>query len=107
MANPNLANPHDRYLKPSRLPRWVQYAGIAAFVVLIIASGVYSVTEHWRRATTALGTAMVWLTVLRLTCDSKILGVLAVRSRTFDAIFTGAVGVVLLFLSLSVDALGS
>ena len=47
------------------------------------------------------------LSVVRLTCDSKVLSVLAVRSRKFDAIFTSVVGAFILFLSSSVDSLGS
>lgn len=107
MVNPKLDNPHDRFLNPSVLPKWVQKAGVVLFVVLIALSGVYSLTEHWRRATFSLGVAMVWLAVLRFSCDSRILGVLAVRSRLFDVLFSLTTGVLLLFLSYSVDALGS
>lgn len=105
--SPNLENPHDRNLKPSRLPHWIQILGIAAFVILVAVSGFYSVTEHWRRATFALGIAMGWLAVLRSCCDSRVLGVLSVRSRTFDMLFSIVLSASLLFLSYSVDSLGS
>ena len=49
----------------------------------------------------------MFLAVLRLTCDSHILGVLAVRSQRFDALFTASVGTVMMILASSVDALGS
>ncbi|MDO4928857.1 MAG: DUF3017 domain-containing protein [Corynebacterium sp.] len=107
VASPNLENPHDQDLKSSFLPHVIQVLGIAAFVILVAVSGFYSVTEHWRRATFALGVAMVWLAVLRSCCDSKVLGVLAVRSRTFDMLFSVVLGASLLFLSYSVDSLGS
>lgn len=102
-----MINPHDANLPPSRVPAAAQWVGLALFVVLAVLSGVFSLTEHWRRATFTLGAAMLWLTALRLTCDSAKLGVLAVRSRTFDAAFTGALGAAMLFLSASVDSLGS
>ena len=63
--------------------------------------------EHWRRATFILGAAMVWLAVVRRTCDSHRVGVFAVRSRRFDSIFSAVIGAALLWLSASVDALGS
>ena len=100
-------NPHDRALKPSRLPGPVQWFFIALFVAGVALSGVYSLWEHWRRATFVLGASMVWLAFVRLTCDSARVGVLAVRSRRFDAAFTAALGGAMLFLSASVDSLGS
>lgn len=102
-----LSNPHDVHLRPSRLPRALQWAMLGAFVLLVVGSGIYAVTEHWRRATFSLGVAMLWLAVVRLSCDSKVLGVFAVRSRSFDATFTALLGAAMLFLSASVDSLGS
>lgn len=63
--------------------------------------------QYWRRATFLLRLALLWLTVVRLTCDSSRVGVLAVRSRRFDATFTGVIGALMAFLAYSVDALGS
>lgn len=103
----SLANPHDANLKPSALPPAVQWVAIGLFVVAVVVSGFYAVFEHWRRATMLLGGALVWLTVVRLTCDSSRVGVLAVRSQRFDAWFTGILGAAMVFLALSIDALGS
>lgn len=102
-----LDNPHDAGNPPSRFPAWLQWAGVALFIAFVVASGLWSFTEHWRRATFTLGVGMCWLGVLRLTCDSKILGVLAVRSVRFDAAFCLVLGGVMAFLSASVDPLGS
>lgn len=102
-----LDNPHDLGLKPSPLPRIVQTLGIALFCLALLATAGYAVTEHWRRATFILGGAMVWLAILRLSCDSKVLGLLSVRSRRFDTCFSFLLGGGLLFVSSSVDALGS
>ena len=103
---PSLDNPHDIGNAPSTLPVRVQQAMLALFVVGFIVATLFSVTEHWRRATFTLGTAMLWLTVCRLTCDSQVMGLLAVRSRRFDAMFTGAIGAALVWLAVTVDALG-
>ena len=103
----SLDNPHDLGTKPSPLPRALQWGGLTVFLIgLVVASG-FAVTEHWRRATFMLGAAMIWLALLRLTCDSRVLGVFAVRSRRFDALFCAVVGGVMAFLAASVDALGS
>ena len=67
----------------------------------------HDIDLNWRRATFTLGAGLVWLSVVRLTCDSKVLSVLAVRSQKFDAIFTSVIGAFILFLSSSVDSLGS
>lgn len=102
-----LANPHDLNLAASRVPGWMQWSGMAAFIVLLAAAAWFLFADHWRRATFALGVAMLWLAALRLTCDSAKLGVFAVRSRRFDAAFSAVAGAALMFLSASVDALGS
>ncbi|ACP32108.1 putative membrane protein [Corynebacterium aurimucosum ATCC 700975] len=103
----SLANPHDAHLKPSALPSAIQWLAIGLFVVAVVVSGFYAVFEHWRRATLLLGGALMWLAVVRLTCDSSRVGVLAVRSRRFDACFTGILGAAMAFLAFSIDALGS
>ena len=103
----NLDNPHDRALPPSRLPDAVQWICVGAFVVLVVASGLFSFLEHWRRATFALGVGMLWLAICRLVCDSRVMGVLAVRSRRFDMAFSLIAGAALVWLAVSVDALGS
>ena len=102
-----LDNPHDRGSAPSPLPIAVQRVMVALFVVGFVVSGVYAATEHWRRATFTLGAAMLWLTLMRLTCDSQVIGLVAVRSKRFDAYFTTALGAAMLWLSWSVDSLGS
>lgn len=103
----SLSNPHDAHLKPSALPPALQWLAIGLFVAAVVVSGFYAVFEHWRRATLLLGGALVWLTVVRLTCDSSRVGVLAVRSRRFDACFTGILGTAMVFMAFSIDAIGS
>lgn len=104
---PSLDNPHDIGNAPSRLPVWLQRAMLAFFVLGFITATLFSLTEHWRRATFTLGATMLWLTVCRLSCDSQVMGLLAVRSRRFDALFCTSIGVLLVWLAVSVDSLGS
>lgn len=104
---PSLDNPHDIGNPPSRLPLRAQQVMVGLFVLGFVVATLFSVTEHWRRATFSLGAAMLWLTACRLTCDSQVMGLLAVRSRRFDALFTTAAGAALVWLAVSVDALGS
>lgn len=106
-TNLQLDNPHDIGNAPSRLLPRVQQAMAWVFVAGFIASGLFAATEHWRRATFTLGASLLWLTVMRLTCDSKMIGLVAVRSKRFDALFTTALGGLMMWLAWSVDALGS
>lgn len=100
-------NPHDAALVPSRLPRWVQQLGIAGFGLLMVVTVFFFATDHWRRGAVLVGAAMLWLALLRLLCDSQVMGVLAVRSRRFDFLFCTALGASILYLALSVDPLSN
>ena len=104
---PSLDNPHDIGNPPSRLPLRAQQVMVGLFVLGFVVATLFAVTEHWRRATFTLGASMLWLTACRLSCDSQVMGLLAVRSRRFDALFTTATGAALVWLAVSVDALGS
>ncbi|MBN9644080.1 DUF3017 domain-containing protein [Corynebacterium sp. CCM 8862] len=104
---PSNLNPHDLHTKPSPLPVAVQWSLVAVLVAGLVVSVVFSLSDHWRRATFILGVSMMWLAVIRLVCDSRILGVLSVRSRRMDVLFTTGVGALLAYLAYSVDSLGS
>ncbi|WJZ01790.1 DUF3017 domain-containing protein [Corynebacterium freiburgense] len=100
-------NPHDSGNQPSSLPLRFQRVGLAIFVAGLIAACGFLATEHWRRSTFTLGCCLLWLAGLRLSCDSETLGVLAVRSQRFDAVFCSAIGGAMMFLAGTVDSLGS
>lgn len=103
----SLDNPHDLGNPPSALPRRWQWVMMAVFLAVVALSGGWAITEHWRRATFVLGAGMIWLGVVRATCDTTVVGVFAVRSRRFDIVFTVALGALMAWLAASVDALGS
>ena len=67
----SVSNPHDVHLKPSPLPGWLQWVFIALFGLGVVASGVMSLMEHWRRATFLLGAAMIWLAVGIFYCPRR------------------------------------
>lgn len=102
-----LENPHDRAVAPSPLRAFTQRILVGGFVVLIVVASVLFVMEHWRRGTLLMGGALMYLAIIRWLVDSRLMGVLAVRSRKFDSWFTAILGLAMLWLALSVDPLGS
>nr|WP_120491071.1 DUF3017 domain-containing protein [Corynebacterium lactis] len=102
-------NPHSKAEPPmgASWPLWLQYALYGALFFGIGAFAVFLGLERWRRATFALGMTMILLGVLRQYLPDSILGVFSVRSRLFDFIFCTILGAGMVFLSVSVDALGS
>lgn len=102
-----LVNPHDRAVPPSPLSTTVQRLLVGLFVLFVATAAVLFFLEHWRRGTVMLGGSLIYLGVTRWLVDSKIMGVLAVRSRKFDSSFTIILGMAMLWLALSVDPLGS
>ncbi|AGP31472.1 DUF3017 domain-containing protein [Corynebacterium terpenotabidum] len=102
-----LANPHDVDVPASRVTKNLQMLSVVLFLVVIIAGVVLILADHWRKGTVAVGGGMIWLGLIRWWVDSRILGVFAVRSRKFDSVFCILVGVLLLFVSISVDPLDS
>lgn len=103
----SLDNPHDLKNKPSTLPEWAQWMVVGFFLGGALLSVWFAATAHWRRSTFTLGVFMLWLAIVRLTCDSQIVGIFAVRSRRFDTIFDIATSAAMIWLSASIDALGS
>ena len=101
------ANPHDVAVAPSKLPRVVQQVFVAIFVALILLGLFFIIIDRWRRGTTAIGFAMVYLGAIRWVVDSDVMGIFAVRSRKLDSWFSVLVGLAMMYLAISVDTLGS
>ena len=102
-----LDNPHDRAVPSSPLPAVAQRVLVSLFAVMVLFALLWIAQEHWRRGASVLGGALVYLAVIRWLVDSRIMGVLAVRSRKFDSLFTGLLGFAMLWIAVSVDPLGS
>mgnify|MGYP001941612177 FL=1 len=86
---------------------WVQYTIYGALFFGMSSFVVFLGLERWRRATFMLGSTMVLLGVARQYLPDSILGVFSVRSRAFDLWFCSIIGMGIVFLAVSVDALGS
>ncbi len=102
-----LDNPHDRAVPASPLPAVAQRVLVGLFAVMVVFALLWIAQEHWRRGASVLGGALVYLAVIRWLVDSRIMGVLAVRSRKFDSLFTALLGFAMLWIAVSVDPLGS
>lgn len=105
---PPLENPHTHGpAVADEWPQWVQQLIFGGFFVGIGAFVMFLGLERWRRATFTLGITMMYLGVMRQYLSDKMVGVFSVRSKTFDLWFCSITGLGLVFLSVSVDALGS
>lgn len=102
-----LANPHDRAVPPSPLSAAVQRMLVSAFVGILIMVFGLILMNRWRRGVFILGFAMIYLAVVRWLVDSKILGVLAVRSRKFDSAFSASLGATMMLIAFGVESQGS
>ena len=104
-----LANPHSTGIEAvgAKWPRWVQWGLLSVVLLLLTVAVVMLGLERWRRGSFALGAALLALSVLRWLLPDDVLGVLSVRSRHFDSAFTAIIGGLMVFLAVSVDALGS
>ena len=100
-----LLNPHDRAVRPSPLARGFQRLIVAGFLAIVLVAGVFFLLDRWRRGSFVLGGALVYLSLARWVVDSDVMGVLAVRSRKFDASFTATLGLLIILLAVSVDPL--
>lgn len=104
-----MANPHSKGDSPrgKEWPQWVQNLLYGALFFGLAAAAVFLGLDRWRRATLVLGLTLIYLGALRQVLPDSILGVFSVRSRRFDLWFCGFIGVLMVFLAASVDALGS
>jgi hypothetical protein len=69
-------------------------------VLVVVAVGLLIVaTGHWRRGAAVLGAAATLAAALRLLVRDASIGPLAVRGRTFDLAFLGALAVLFIVSS--------
>ncbi len=80
---------------------------IVAVSVVVLAALVLVLADRWRRGAFIFGCAALLAAVLRLCLPESRVGTLSVRSRAFDVLALGCVGGAIVFLSLSIDPLGT
>jgi hypothetical protein len=77
-----------------------------AFYLLILATGALGLaivwTGDWRLGIRCLAGGLSFAALLRLVLPARDAGMLAVRSRLFDAILLGALGAALFFLATTI-----
>lgn len=80
---------------------------LAIIIAGIVISLLLMVFDRWRRGAFALGVVALLAAVLRAALPHTNAGLLIVRSKAFDVAFLAVVGVLVIWLSLSVDSLGT
>jgi uncharacterized membrane protein YjjP (DUF1212 family) len=80
---------------------------IVAVSVVVLAALILVLADRWRRGAFIFGCAALLAAVLRLCLPETRVGTLQVRSRVFDVLALGCVGGAIVFLSLSIDPLGT
>ena len=76
-------------------------------LIVIVAALVLVLADRWRRGAFILGVATVLAAGFRLFVPENRIGLLAVRSRAFDVSALALVGGAIVFLSASIDPLGT
>lgn len=74
--------------------------------VIVVAAGLVLI-DRWRRGTFVFGSAMLLGAVIRALLPGSRVGLLQVRSKPFDIAAMTAMGAMMLWLSTSIDALGT
>nr|WP_206025510.1 DUF3017 domain-containing protein [Rhodococcus sp. 14C212] len=80
---------------------------LLAVAVVIAAAVILVVADRWRRGAFVFGGATLLAGLLRLWMPEDLVGVLAVRSRTFDVSALLVVGGLIIALAVSIDPLGT
>lgn len=80
---------------------------LLAVLVVIAAALVLVLADRWRRGSFVLGVATIIAAGFRLCLPENRIGLLAVRSRAFDVSALALVGGAIVFLSSSIDPLGT
>ncbi|MDV7355607.1 DUF3017 domain-containing protein [Rhodococcus oxybenzonivorans] len=90
---------------------WGQFAKknlpMLAVLLVIAVAVVFVLAERWRRGAFVFGVATLLAAIFRLTMPSERVGLLAVRSKSFDVGALVAVGGAIVWLAVSIDPLGT
>jgi Protein of unknown function (DUF3017) len=78
-----------------------------AVMALIVVAAIFLIFDRWRRGTFVLGSAALLAALLRAILPTSRVGLLEVRGRMSDVSSMVIVGVAILWLSTSIDPLGT
>lgn len=76
-------------------------------LVVVVAALVLVLADRWRRGAFVFGAATLLAAAFRLCMPEERVGTLKVRGRAFDTLALAVVGGAIVFLSLSIDPLGT
>ncbi|WP_072807181.1 DUF3017 domain-containing protein [Rhodococcoides yunnanense] len=76
-------------------------------LIVIFAALVLVLADRWRRGAFVLGIATILAAGFRMCLPENRIGLLQVRSRAFDVSALALVGGAIVFLSASIDPLGT
>lgn len=88
----------------NRVIAHIPLAIIAAFLLLAL---ILVISDRWRRGAFVIGVATLLAAWFRLILPEIQAGLLVVRSRPFDVAALAAMGATILWLTLSIDPLGT
>lgn len=72
-------------------------------VLLVVAAGVVRIVMyHWREGTVLIGVALLLAAALRVLLPADRAGLIAVRGRAVDVLSYGALGVIVMAVSLTI-----
>ena len=80
---------------------------LMAVLVVIVGALILVLADRWRRGSFVLGIATILAAGFRLCLPENQVGLLAVRGRAFDVSALALVGGAIVFLSSSIDPLGT
>ncbi|MFT3714635.1 MAG: DUF3017 domain-containing protein [Gordonia sp. (in: high G+C Gram-positive bacteria)] len=83
-----------------QIPYFVVLAVVAVAAILVL-------MDRWRRGTFVFGSALILGAIFRAVMPAERVGLLAVRSRAFDVTTMAGLGMLVIWLSTSIDSLGT
>ncbi|SFQ23700.1 Protein of unknown function [Amycolatopsis arida] len=96
MTPPHKTPPRDRHPALTHLP-------FALVLVLVAIAAVRIGQYHWRQGTALIGGALLVAAVLRAALSDEQAGLLAIRGRAVDVLSYVGLGVLILFVALTIS----
>lgn len=103
--------PGTNHPAADELTRWARFVRshlpMVVVTLVVIAAVVLVLADRWRKGALVFGVATLIAGGFRLLLPEARVGLLAVRSRTFDVAALGTVGAVVVLLAVTIDPLGT
>lgn len=83
-------------------PAWRQHLAFAAVLAVVVLGLVRIVQYHWREGTTIIAGALLLAAGMRGLLPPQRSGLLAIRSRGVDVLLYGGLGMMVLYVALTI-----